>query len=670
VEARLNPEGVRLVGSDGRVNAGPCRPAVTFERCGTAERWDPPILTPGTSSRQMTAEGGPGGLTLLQSFEPASDGYGGIDVSVRLINRGALAVRVLRLSVLCTEHLLVGERAHRWRTYRNGHQSWSGTRAVGTAQRDADVPTRAGRLGVTDAAHRSPTGRGHVRSDALTAVVEPVSGDAVAMAFLDLADAFGYIEIVAPNGIFERLEAWSDLDGVALAPGASIVSRVRVCDASGPAAGATALRMAASAAGEAMGALGRGRTHPGGWCSWYYYFTKVTESDVEANLEVLAEDGRNGLRYGCEYVMVDDGHQRQLGDWLDADERKFPSGMARLADRIRGRGFDAGIWWAPFLVHPRSEVARTRPEWLVRTQRGRPIVGCLNPNWSLRRPMWVLDTTHPEVLSHLEHVASVIGHEWGYAVQKLDFLYAASLPGIRFDPSATRACSLRRGLDAVRRGAGDDSFLIGCGCPLGPAIGVVDAMRIGADVTPYWSNAIDRIGGRGRHGLATRNAVVNILTRQVLDGVWWLNDPDCMLVRDVDTRLTLEEVRTLATVVGMTDGMLVLSDRLDRVGDERLDVIRSARELSGGSCKVVDLFESSLPELLVSRHDGHLDVAVLNLSERPRRKLVELHRIGADTAPGRWRERWTGEHVALTRGVVDFGHLPPHSSRVIRIGTS
>lgn len=667
MDIRLSTDGIELLGSGGRVMLGPCRPAVTVERAGRTDHWTPSAMAVGPFS--ALGEKGPGGLTLTQWAEPVGDGRGGVDVSVRLTNGGPTTVRVSRLSVLSTEHLRVGEQARRWRTYRNGHQSWSGTRTLGTADRDADVPTRAGRLGVTDARHTSPRGPGHIRSDSVTVVVEPVSGHAVAIGFIDLADAFGFIELVAPDGVVERLEVWSDFDGIPIAPGESIVSRVRVVTATGPAAGATALHAVVSGAGEAMEARSTDRPHPGGWCSWYYYFTKVAEADVLANLEVLARDGRNGQRYGCEYVMVDDGHQRRIGDWLETDRDKFPSGMAALAERIRREGFDAGIWWAPFLVHPRSDVARRRPDWLVRTPRGRPIVGCLNPNWSLRRPMWVLDTTNPEVLAHLEAVASVIGHEWGYAVQKLDFLYAASLPGVRADASVTRARSLRLGLDAIRRGAGDEGFLIGCGCPLGPAVGVVDAMRVGADVTPYWSNLIDRVGGRGRHGLATRNAVVNIVTRAVFDRTWWLNDPDCLLVRDVDTRLSLDEVRTLATVAGMTDGMLVISDRLDRVSDDRLEVIRQAGELAGGEFAAIDLFDQAMPGLLVSRHQGFVDVAAVNLGERPRRRVLDLGRLGVDAAPGHATERWTGERVVVQRGVVDLGMLPPHSSRVLRIRT-
>jgi alpha-galactosidase len=199
-------------------------------------------------------------------------------------------------------------------------------------------------------------------------------------------------------------------------------------------------------------------------------------------------------------------------------------------------------------------------------------------------------------------------------------------------------------------------------------------MRIGADVAPYWSNAIDRVGGRGRHGVSTRNAVVNTLTRSVLDGRWWLNDPDCLMVRDNRTRMDLEEVRTLATVIGLTDGMAVLSDRMDKLPAERRRMVAQVRELSGGRPEVLDLFEQARPELVVSRRDDGLDVDVLNMGDRPRRTVVDLRRPGllgqlptslADD--GELVEFWTGAVVPVRGGLADFGDVPAHGARVVRL---
>ncbi|MCB0972189.1 MAG: alpha-galactosidase, partial [Acidimicrobiales bacterium] len=613
----------------------------------------------------LRAAGGPGGLAIELVVAPTVDG-----ACLRAVvrNEGPAPVAVERLVALSTAQLEVGADPRRWRTYRNGFQSWAGTATIGVDETDPDLPFALARAGVTDARHPSPRGPGHVRSDSVGAVAEPASGDALGLAATTLADAFAFVELDAPGGRVRSLEVWADLDGIELAPGEAAppleVALVVVEDRRD--AGWAALRAGIEAAGEAMDARGADRPPPAGWCSWYYYFTDVAEPDVRADLEVLAADGRDGPAFGCEYVMVDDGHQSAIGDWLATDPASFPSGMAAVAGEIAAAGFDAGLWWAPFLAGPRSQVAREHPEWLLRDRRGRRVVGLFNPAWEKARPIWVLDATRDDVAEYLAEVARTIAG-WGYGIQKLDFLYAGALEGVRADARATRAQALRRGLEAVRAGAGDDAFLLGCGCPLGPAVGVVDAMRIGADVTPYWSNAFDRVVGRGRHALATRNAVRNTLTRAVFDRAWWRNDPDCLLARDTETRLTLAEVRTMATAYAMTDGMFVLSDRLAAVSEERRALAARARDLAGGIAEVVDLFERDLPEVVVARHRDRVDVAAFNLGEAPRRVAIDLARCGLAAPDADLPEFWTGRTVSLRGGIVAMGDLPAHGVAVVSL---
>ncbi len=656
--------GISIASDDGRVRLVDGCPSVGLVDRGESVTWSPRSGTARDGGLEWRSDSH--GLCIRTAVDEVD---GRIRLRVRVVNESEAAVGLERVALIERAELVVGGDRSRWRCYRNGYQSWSGTTTLGATDRDRDVPTRFGRTSATDARHPAPTERGHVRSDWLGAVVDPMAGDALAVGFLTMADAFGFVETTADG----RLSVWADFDGTHLTPGAStpelVVDLVAVTD--DPTAGWRALRSVAESAGEAMSARSLDRPHPSGWCSWYFYFAKVTEADVLENLGVLATDGRGGTTFGCEYVMVDDGHQREIGDWLDTDPVAFPSGMASLAERIGAAGFDGGIWWAPFIVSARSTVARDHPEWLVRNGRGRPVLALLNPNWGLANRMLALDTTHPAVLEHLSTTAAAIA-AWGYRIQKLDFLYAAALPGVRHDASATRAAALRRGLDAVRAGAGDDAFLLGCGCPLGPAVGVVDAMRIGADVTPYWSNAIDATVGRGLHALATRNAVRNTLTRSVLDRAWWLNDPDCLMVREADTRLTLDEVQVLCTVFGMTDGMVVLSDRLRDLGPDRVELVARTHELAGGHAIVVDLFERDLPELLVSAHDEHTYIGVLNLTDETQRKAVDLARLGIDPMgiADEVVEWWTGSPIPISDGVADLGPLPPHSARVLRIRSS
>ncbi len=549
----------------------------------------------------------------------------------------------------------VGENAAHWSVFRNGYQSWSGTRAYPVDEADVDPRWPFLRESHIDVRHPAAGRAGVLRSDMVTAIVHRVSGDALGIGFLDTRDFFGAVVVDAPRGRFRRLAAVLDGDGVALPP----VQRLELPPlwlAAGS-DGEALLAAWASAAGAVMQAR-VGERSPVGWCSWYYYFTRVREADIVSNVEALAA---LRTRLPCDYVMIDDGYQRAVGDWLESNE-KFPHGMRWLAQRIRAAGFDAGLWMAPFLVRPAARLYRERPEWFLRTSGGRPRRACWNPMWSLGRPAYALDTTHPEVLDWLAQLARTAVQQWGFRVLKLDFLYAGALPGVRHDGNATRAQALRRGLQAIRDGAGADAFLLGCGCPLGPAIGIVDGMRIGADVAPFWTNRISRWLLRDRHGVATKHAIRNTLTRAFMHRRLWLNDPDCLMVRGRETELTPDEVQTLAAVIGLTDGMLVVSDRMDALPEERRALLDRAYVLLGGTPRVLDLFARDLPELVHAAYPDGEVFGVFNFGERPAERTVE---VGAPVPGDTARELWSGEDLPVRDGCVVLSAIPPHGCRLL-----
>ena len=235
----------------------------------------------------------------------------------------------------------------------------------------------------------------------------------------------------------------------------------------------------------------------------------------------------------------------------------------------------------------------------------------------------------------------------------------------------TRAEALRAGLDAIRRGAGDDAVLIGCGLPLGPAVGVVDGMRIGADVAPTWGGRIGRWATSDQGGLSTRIAMRNTLTRAFLHGHLWANDPDCVMVRTDRTRLTEAEVRFLVAAVALTDGMIVSSDRLDLVPPERLDLLRLAHELAGGHCRVVDLVHGPEPATVVSTKAHEVLWGHFHWGDHPSPAHVTLagpewERLGL-AVPETVVEAFTGEALPVRDGRVALGVLEPHDVRVIRL---
>ena len=268
---------------------------------------------------------------------------------------------------------------------------------------------------------------------------------------------------------------------------------------------------------------------------------------------------------------------------------KFPS-RARRAGRPPSppRGARPGIWIAPFLAGADSAVAPRAP----RVARHPPAPAARRSSaWSTTpgaAPVHTLDTTQPEVLDHLEAVARSLV-DAGYPYLKLDFTYAPSIHGGYADPGRTPAQRVRAGFDAIRRGAGDDAFLLGCGAPIGPAVGVVDGMRIGADVAPWWHPQPDQYRPPGHTGgePATVNAWRNTLSRSFLHRRLWLNDPDCLMLRTDHTELEPEQMRAWALAVGVSGGMALVSDDLALLGDDARalldEVVALGREADAGA---------------------------------------------------------------------------------------
>ena len=283
---------------------------------------------------------------------------------------------------------------------------------------------------------------------------------------------------------------------------------------------------------------------PAQWTHWYHFFQSITADLFIDNLNAI-DNIRETIPF--KIVQLDDGYQSAWGDWLTCNA-KFPLGLEHLSKNITGKGYTSGLWLAPFVVDPRSQTARQHPDWLVKDRKGKPIVSGYFYDFYGH----ALDLTQPAVLEHVRKLLATIAREWGYGFVKTDFVYAGALPGVRQNPKMTRAQAFRKGMEAVREGIGEQTFLLGCGCPFGPAVGIVDAMRIGPDTAPNWTPylwttkwATPIIKNEKSIG-SLRNNIRHTLNLSALHRRWWWNDPDCLMVRNYDT--TLNDKRSRATL--------------------------------------------------------------------------------------------------------------------------
>ncbi|MFF4018562.1 glycoside hydrolase family 36 protein [Streptomyces sp. NPDC001843] len=318
-----------------------------------------------------------------------------------------------------------------------------------------------------------------------------------------------------------------------------------------------------SVLGDWAGSLGlpAPRPAPTVWCSWYEYFTEVTEDDIHENLRAM-----DTLDLPIDVVQIDDGYQRALGDWLTLSGR-FRSREA-IADAIRARGRRAGIWTAPFLVDPASDLAAEHPDWLVRDAEGGPAHA--GRNWG--HDLCVLDTTHPEAAAYLDDVFRTLRAE-GYDYFKVDFLYAGALEGVRHgDHENMDALSAyRAGIGVIREAIGPDAYLLGCGAPILPSLGLFDAMRVSPDTAPHRRPEAGDYSQPGQDPAEFTGAA-----RQWQHGRLWVNDPDCLMARPaVETR------ERWAAHVAATGGLMASSDRLLSLDQWGVETTR--RILSGAT---------------------------------------------------------------------------------------
>lgn len=263
-----------------------------------------------------------------------------------------------------------------------------------------------------------------------------------------------------------------------------------------------------------------------GWCSWYLHGTDINENKILTQAKWIS-DNPHQSKLPLEYILVDDGWNL-WGDWLAADATKFPHGLRWIVKRIQKLGLKAGVWVAPFLVDPKSNLAQTHPDWLVR-KNGQLVEGHNFSRWdrffSLRK--WLLDIRKPEVRKYLNDTLKYLVKDCGFGLLKLDFLYA-----LHFDPRLRNGEAdpfLRRYLAKIKK-LYPQVYTIACGCPLLPAVGVIDSMRIGPDtkiITPFFKFLDLPVFNRWY----LTHQVLPALTQKLWTRKIWHVDPDAFLCR-------------------------------------------------------------------------------------------------------------------------------------------
>ena len=183
-----------------------------------------------------------------------------------------------------------------------------------------------------------------------------------------------------------------------------------------------------------------------------------------------------------------------------------------------------------------------------------------------------------------------------------------------------------------------DALWLGCGGPIWAGVGLLDAVRIGRDVGVSWE---------GHY--SAESLLRDQTSRNFGNGIFWQADPDCILLRERFHHLTDEQVRSLALFAGLAGGVLMTSDRLDEISDERARLFADlARESRPQPCDFPQLGRVPLrhrigtshtgaPEAHVGRRSG-VDPASTQARRHGGRRAAE-HWQHTGGSRGRWRAR-------------------------------
>ncbi len=290
-----------------------------------------------------------------------------------------------------------------------------------------------------------------------------------------------------------------------------------------------------------------------GWNSWYEMWSKVTLEGINAHIDIaysyldkLFTDA--DLETPDVTMVIDDGWELLWGDWYFKEG--FKGKIENTLRKMEVKGVEAGIWVAPFLASPKSNLYNSHPNWFV-------------ANASYSHPTgkyYILDLTHPEALEFLQASMKRLV-DMGFKKLKIDFLMTATYPGKRYlDKTGLEAYEM--GMEAIREAVGDDVYLLACGAPSLASLPYVDSWRQGADIAfefptdfvgPSWTDVVDQL-----RNLSARWFLCDITSCDV--DPWLLRKPH-----------NLDSSQAAAWVVALGGGGLYLSDDMRNLSDDRLD---------------------------------------------------------------------------------------------------
>jgi hypothetical protein len=355
--------------------------------------------------------------------------------------------------------------------------------------------------------------------------------------------------------------------------------------------------------------------------------------------------------------------------------------MKAMADEIRAAGMTPGIWSCPFLVKPTSAALKKYPDLPLKDRSGKPVTFDMRDMGHF----YVVDPTAPSAETFLtEIVAKLRG--WGYDYLKFDFMRSVVLndSAVFHDRSMNRAGAYRKGMEILRKAAGEEAFIGVWGGLYEASAGMVEINRTGSDVRGHWDQVRD-YGHETRYPVRMRQT----FARSLYDERLWTSDQDALQLRRRNTQwrkarphlsmgvFTDEEAFSTVVYRFLGGGVVQVSEKLDELQQDRYDLYKMVLPTWAPVARRFGQCDDYLPEYFVShfaKHTGLPPWSVVTLcnwnGKTPKQLAFTLGSVPGLARADRYAafefrtQRYLGVFRPEDKIKLD---LDSHAARVIRV---
>ncbi len=260
-------------------------------------------------------------------------------------------------------------------------------------------------------------------------------------------------------------------------------------------------------------------------CSYYWNANKIDENIINNELEAIENLPQ---KLDLDYIQLDAGYTPYFGDWLSYKER-FPQGLEKIVKRIKGLGYEAGIWISPFAINPGTKLHDHHKSWLIKDGYKKHFEGRWTSPFDAISNITDLEVLDPTKLEVKEYLKKVLTHfkDLGFKLFKIDFIYPVCLSN-NYSKPVTRAQALREGLEYIREVLGDDCVILSGITQLSSVVGIADFVRTGIDTLNPFVSGIPFLNEMVNEYMFKSN-LEESKYRSFLNGTVWRADPDVLI---------------------------------------------------------------------------------------------------------------------------------------------